>query len=1414
MFLSLLLSLFTIVNGVAVLNPDVYNFSYLTADDGMAQNTVDDIYKDSRGFMWFATWNGLNRFDGYEFIRYGTHSGPNSLNSPFVHTLVEDTYQCLWVGTEEGLNRIDLLSGKVLTLTDDSLSIDPHLSSSVNALLCDREGRIWVGTSMGVSIITLDEQGDIDEVDHLREGADAFVNAFCQDEDGTVWIGYRSGEIQSVSRLSEKAFQFVAAPQALLNQPRAEVFAIYANGADLWIGSANGLKCYNRKDGSLRVYTNHPADPYSLSQDYVKDIVKDNEGNILLATFKGLCIYNSETDNFLQISSDVGKQNHLNNNFVNALFAESDGTIWIGTEKGGINKMIRKQIMFECFQHDSKQPASLSPNPVNAIFEDSNKTLWVGTVEGGLNKYEPASKSFKHFHHVSGNRQTLTHNAVCFITEQKETLWVATWGGGLNRMDLKKEGLFVPVEDEVKSGRFSSYFISWMVYDDKLNGFWVATADGLDFYDLSKQCVLSVLNDPDGSCYLTAVSSLCLDEKRRLWVGTERGMYCIDLNQSDISSGQIAIRTCHLASEGKKRPKVVRITCVNETADQTIWLGTYGNGLYKLENEEGGEFQFVNYGTDNGLSDNVIYGICEDEHGVLWLSTNRGLSCFYPDKESAITFYTSDGLLNNQFYWTAACRLSDGKISFGNVSGLVMFQPEVLRADSAQLSVTLVGGSVYNEPIAPLAFSDEWRVKEEEKSFSLAFSALYYNSPHKLRYAYKLEGFDSDWTEVESNRRFANYTNLPAGRYLFKVRCTNPDGEWSDRITELPIRVVPPFYKESWFLLIVAGILLVSVYYINEMRIRNLRRQKVQLEHMVEERTSDLEDTLNKLMKHQEEISNQNERLIEQNNKISYQKRQLEELSGQLQQATQDKINFFTNITHEFKTPLTLILGPIEQALKLSQNPKVQEQLTLVRKNSKYLLSLINQLMDFRKADSGKLKVNKTPGNFQEFVQAIVLPFYSLAQTRSVIISEFYHLSSPSLFFDVDLMQKILVNLLSNAMKFTPDRGRIQLFVALLPASDSENKQLYISVRDTGAGIPEEMLDRVFQRFYQLENKDIYPVYGQSGTGIGLYLSLQIMKQLGGHIWAKNNQRGGASFRILLPLSVNEWKVAENHVLYDSPELYARSSDADENEDWVNHDKPVLLIVEDNSDMRAFIRSILEDTFNIIEASNGESGLSKTIKYLPDFIISDIMMPVMDGLEFTKKVKNNFTTSHIPVLLLTAKSSTDVRIEGYKSGADGYIAKPFDAELLVARINSMVSSRNRLHDAFENSLDVKSLNIEEESQDRIFLNKLMEVIQENYTEPDFDVTDLLEKMHISKSLLHKKLQSLVGQSAVKMIRSFRLNKAKELMANRSGGQMNISEIAYAVGFNDPKYFTRCFTKSFGISPSSFMDTLVDTDSPS
>ena len=1397
----------------AEFNVNSYNFTYLTSDDGLAQNMVDYIYKDSRGFMWFATWNGLNRFDGYEFVRYDTRTGKNSIKSLFVRCLVEDNFGQLWVGTEEGLNLININSGDVIDIANNEIAENRAVLSSINALLKDSYGRIWIGTEAGLAVATANEQDGISSIELLQDEGE--VLSLYEDDEQNIWVGYKNLGIKRIACHTEKTFQFHSSPDALQGLTNCEIFAFCEDGDFLWIGVSTGLAKYNRKTSEFQFFKNNPLDPNSISQDYVTDIAIDDNNNLLIATYLGLNIYNRDTNKFERIQETPEEQNRLNNNFVNSLFVDANGLIWVGTEKGGINKITKKELLFNVLMHNSKQPASLSPNPVNAIFEDSNHTLWIGTVEGGLNKFNPENSSFIHYKRQFNNPSSLSHNAVCRIVEGGGYLWIGTWGGGLNRMKLDKEGQFERISSIIKKGHFSSEFISNVLYDKERDFIWVATPAGLDLYDLETQSVTHILNDKSADITLETVSWLCIDSHNTLWVGTEKGLFCIDLKESDFAANKIVHKSLRLTTPNGHHYKE-KINCILEGADKTLWVGTYGNGLFRLIRQQDETFQIKNYTTDNGLSDNVIYAMEEDKKGRLWMSTNMGLTYLSAEQNQAGTFYASDGLVNNQFYWAASCRMSNGRLIFGNLSGAVMFDPSIIKADTSQLSVSIVSRKLYNENVNNSNPSDAWVLHEHEKSFSIEFSSLYYTSPEKIKYAYILDGFDDEWREVQSNRRFVNYTNLPTGKYVFKVKCTNPDGSWSDNVTQLNIRIVPPFYKENWFIGLMLIVILISIYYYNEIRIRNLRRQKEQLEKKVEERTrkvesqkniltkqaNDLEKTLQKLIENKEEISKQNVMLIEQNNKISNQKQQLQELSAQLKEATKAKLSFFTNITHEFRTPLTLILGPIEQALKLSHNDKVIEQLSLVRKNSKYLLSLVNQLMDFRKADEGSIKVNKMSGDFPEFIHSIILPFTAILAPRNIQIKEYCRFSHPCFKFDADLMHKILINLLSNAMKFTPENGHISVIASILDGKGS--KKLYVSVKDTGQGISEDEQKKIFESFYQARDINVYPVYGQSGTGIGLFLCKQLVDLLGGEISVKSTVGKGSSFRVLIPLEDSDFDIDEIQGFYKSAEFYNTSTVYDEYNENVDDNKPTLLIVEDNSDMRAFIKSILESKFNIIEASNGESGLNKTFKHMPDFIITDLMMPVMDGVELCRKLKNNFQTSHIPVLMLTAKSSTDAHIEGYKAGADEYITKPFDAELLITRITNMIEGRNRLHKAFELSLDVRALNIHEESKDHIFLDKLMTVMSENYQNATFDVTELSEKMHLSKSLLHKKLQSLVGQSAVRMIRSYRLTKAKELIEMSKGAQINISEIAYGVGFNDPKYFTRCFTQTYGIAPSSFL----------
>ena len=595
-----------------------------------------------------------------------------------------------------------------------------------------------------------------------------------------------------------------------------------------------------------------------------------------------------------------------------------------------------------------------------------------------------------------------------------------------------------------------------------------------------------------------------------------------------------------------------------------------------------------------------------------------------------------------------------------------------------------------------------------------------------------------------------------------------------ENITELQITIQPYFYKTTWFTLIVIVLVAFAAWQFYQWRIRSLKEQKEKLRLKVEQRTHELERQKELLEEQTEELSRQNQILKQQNEKITRQKAQLTKMTRKIQELTLDKIAFFTNITHEFRTPITLIMGPIERALKLSYNPQVIEQLHFVERNSKYLLSLVNQLMDFRKVESDKLEIVKTRNNFLKFANELIVPFEVFAKERNITLKRYYRMSSPEISYDEEAMHKVLTNLLSNAIKFTPNGGNVSLFIALLPSAASGKLTLYICISDTGGGIPDEDINKIFNRFYQSQGQTKYPMYGQAGSGIGLYLCKRIVQMHGGEIHAQNNHTTGCSLRILLPVT------SENSTMKTIAESTPQLTVAD---DTVQASESTgkglyILVVEDNADMRGYIRSILRDKYNVLEAAHGEEALTILNSHAVDFIISDLMMPVMDGIELSRRVKENFTISHIPFLMLTAKTSQESRLESYRTGVDEYLLKPFDETLLLTRIENILENRKRYQKKFAIAMDVDTLNMEEESGDKKFLNRIMDVVKENYKNSYFEVSDFCEAAGVSKSLLNKKLQSLIGQSAGQFIRNYRLNIARELLLkNRENKNMNIAEIA-------------------------------------
>lgn len=1390
---------------------DRYNITYVTMNDGLPHNFIDDLYKDSRGFLWISTaGGGLSRFDGYEFVNYNPNTPHCKLKSNFIRNVCEDNYQRLWMVSEGGTDIIDLSILKTVIPRHPKGILFKILEQPATRVFKDTQGCIWLHCANELHRIEFNDKGEIRTISTLQSvllnGPDIALQDI--DGDGKIWMGANE-EIYKVSSNQQGELTATPIAESLKFETGTYISDFLLKENEVWISTDRGLFRYNKNGNAIKQYQHDASDPYSLSQNYLTDLAITYDKQLVIATLRGINIYNPMTDNFERIANDLpdNGSNLLNSNFINCILTEEDH-IWFGTETGGINLLNPRRLSIRNYRHDKENISSLSRNPVNAVYEDIYGTLWVGTVEGGLNRKERNSENFTHYTRERGG---LSHNSVSALTaDSNNHLWAGTWGGGINLLDLKNPKQVIKVLSSQTESGFPIDFIGALMYDPINKGVWIGANQGLYFYDLDKAQLISPFADKAAENIHGSIGSI-IDKDGKLWLGCLEGVYIIDLH-SRSSQGEFIYRHLNYKLDDPDSRLIEKITCFYEDQNGTLWLGSNGYGIYKRIIDEQGKEQFISYSTTQGLPNNSVRGLLGDINGNIWIGTNNGLSCYHPTENRFINYTKHDGLIDTQFYWNASYRSSHDLLYFGSVGGLVAIESNRPGSSVPTAKVRFTRLRIGNEEILPgneylsqdIATATEIKLHEKEKSFSLEFSALNFEANNAAIYSYRLVGFDDKWIQVPGNRRFASYTNLPPGNYTLQVKYT-PDGEnEGENITELKITIVPYYYKSAWFILSIIVLILIGIWQFYQWRIRTLKHQKEYLHRTVEERTHELEQQKHLLEDQTEELSRQNRMLTQQNEKITKQKAQLIRMSRKVQELTLDKISFFTNITHEFRTPITLIIGPIERALKLSYNPQVIEQLNFVERNSKYLLSLVNQLMDFRKVESGKLEIVKTRGNFLKFIDSLITPFEVFAGERNIILKRYYRMETPDILYDEEAMRKVVTNLLSNAIKFTPNEGTVSLYISALTSADGVRK-IYICVKDTGSGIPEEDLNRIFNRFYQSQNQVKYPVYGQAGTGIGLYLCKRIVQMHGGEIKAFNNRHAGCSFRILLPLQ-QENEQDDKTIIIDHNHMESISPSSDSPKE---REALTILVVEDNTDMRGYIRSILREQYSVLEAANGEEALHILSSNPVDFIISDLMMPVMDGIELSRKVKETFAISHIPFLMLTAKTSQEARLESYRMGVDEYLLKPFDETLLLTRIQNILENRKRYQRKFTLDMDVNVLNMEEESGDKKFLNQVMEVIKENYKNSYFEVSDFSEAVGVSKSLLNKKMQSLIGQSAGQFIRNYRLNIARELiLKNRETKNMNIAEVAYEVGFNDPKYFTRCFTKQFNVTPSAILSNEV------
>ena len=1356
-----------------------YNFKFITETAGLPYSFVSDIFKDSEGYVWVATHYGIGRYDGYQFLNYGTQTEPICLKNDFVHKVCEDNFRRLWIASEGGIDILNLDTYALVELPVPSDSpLRRLMNENVSTVYKDKQGDVWVSANKDLWCIELDAEGAIKNYYHLESECASPVHAVtdlgwtvCAGIDNEVCrITKHEGHLLKVEKLSDSLVSF---------SEDWRISCMQVDGDLLWIGSNRGLFKYHHAGQSLKRYRYSTHRPGMLSQAYITDIKLTERGHLIVSTLNGLNVYDKDTDtfSFIRQTSERGGVT-INCNAIICLFTDGE-TIWLGTETGGINLLSPKRLqtkLWTCGNTDTENDAS---TPVNAVDEDKDGNLWVALVERGLLKWNEDNKSCVHYLFSPNDITSVSNNTLMgILIDSDNRLWAYTWGVGINEIDLNipnNRTFNRHIRDNIPE--LESDFINSACEDVINHGIWFGSTRGVHFYDKRKDTFVRVLFDQSDNEF-EAIYTLLIDSKKRLWVGTTQGVFIIDLASFAKSNKRFDYKYLKYKLDNPQSTQLEKINSILEDKNGTIWLGGNGSGLYQLTSDKNNHFVFRNYTTRHGLPNNTIIGMAEDGQGNLWLTTNDGVSRLNIRSMTFSNYTQVDGLPATQFYWNGI-HYSERHdfIYMATIDGLVIIHPDDEASQHVDSHVKLSSLAIGGNMIYPssgdylkenITLASGIFLHERENRFSIGFTTQNYGNSSRIRFAYRLEGYEEEWNETQPGDGMARYTAVPPGNYTLQVRATDELGRWSEETTEIEVGITPYFYKSGWFYLLLAVATCMAIYLFYKRKTRSYREQKARLEKEVELRTQEL----------------------------AVQNKQLEARAQHVKEITEEKIAFFTNITHEFRTPVTLIHGPIEHALKETQDESVKAQLQIAERNSRYLLSLVNELMDFRKLDIDKVVLDKCSSNFVEFLSELLIPFRVFAKERQIDICTYFRLENPFLMIDPGYMRKVLVNLVSNAIKFTPDGGRIDIFVAAIKGEGGE-KLLYMNVCDTGHGIVTEDMEKIFDRFYQSKKSTKYPVYGQSGTGIGLFLCKRIVYLHGGEIFARNNPGRGASFRMLMPLVPGEQVETRGEIVEAPGTVYL--PDTLQPED--TQKKETILIVEDNKDMRSYIRTLLVGDYRLFEAGDGQEALEIVQKHTIDLIVSDLMMPVMDGMELSRRIKENLATSHIPFLMLTALRSDVQEKKSFEIGVDEYLCKPFDEEVLRLRIRNILNLRKKYKKMFSSSSNVAELHVKEESRDKTFITNAVNLMKEHYADAEYNLERFVRDMGYSKTLVNKKMQDLTGQPIGQFMKNYRLNVAQRII-QESAGDINVSEVAYAVGFNDPKYFTKCFKEFFGYLPSS------------
>ncbi|PWD99496.1 hybrid sensor histidine kinase/response regulator transcription factor [Marinilabilia rubra] len=1338
-------------------------FHHITSKDGLSQSEVYCFLKDSRGFMWFGTVDGLNCYDGYSIKTFTTNrNNPQSLSNNTIHSLVEDSHGRIWIGTDDGLNMYNPKTESINQITPDSIS---NNKLTVNDLLV-YEDHLFMGTRNGLYKIKLED--NYEQVDSCT--LQSIILDFTDDlsninvinlkscSRGGFWMQTDSYVSRIIVESHSKKAITIETP---VQDPSLGMFDFIEDTAgNLWVTSnRNGLIKYNFTSQKITNY--NPSGASGKPSSYrCSGIEIDKEGNIWIGTLdNGLNLITADqTDEdsirFEYIKHNPFNSSSLNSNLIRELYVSRDKVIWIGTIGAGVNYFDTDQKKFNHLTINTS--TNSGSNFIRAVYNNTDKEIWAGTHNNGLYKINRATKKIK--------KLGLENMTVFFITKHTDN----------RKLICSDEGLFLVEESNNAIDVFSHLktFAAFYITKGIQDFYWLATFNGIYRLKIIDNKIIVDENYPLKTPKSTSPQNCRVlhfnKYRNELMVGTEGGgLHILTLNDKH----EVVRDKIYRSSKREGSISNNYIRSITRHSNGDFWIGTY-EGLNKMINDSTSErILFKCYTKDNGLPNNMIHSIIEDDEDNLWIGTNNGLSRFVTSRERFINYSVSDGIQSNEFSEHTAIKTENGEIIMGGINGITSFYPENITTSDRMPQTTITDFYIDGERINPgerigkavpldkgISICDTIVLLPDQNNIGFDFSSMLYPNAEKIKYAYKLEGFDKNWQYTDVTKRHANYTNLKHGQYTFKIKSTNSDGIWEKDAEELVIFIKTPFiYTWYAYVLYLIAIVLIFIYFSYYTIIRYTTKSKLLLEQEHNQKVN----VLNKL-----------------------------------------RTEFFINISHDLRTPLTLIKGPLESILKknnLSEDTK--EQLLLIKRNVKRLNYLIEQLLDVRKAESGKLVTKLQTQDIVAFTKEEISHFTYAIRKKGLD----YKVSSPSpnlmLSFDPAMLSKVYFNLISNALNYT-DFGEINISISKVQKEDHQilNDSKYqsfakIEVSDSGKGISPDKLNKIFDRFYQEKN-----AYGK-GYGIGLSHTRELIEAHKGYIEAESEENNGTTIRFFIP-DMNLLVTEEQKTSSGEDDIFRGKEVEELNEEPkpIKNTAKTILVVEDNADMRSYIKSELIEDYNVLEAEDGINGINMAENHDIDLIISDIMMPNMDGMTYCQRIKSNLKTSHIPFILLTAKTDNQSKYKGIETGADDYISKPFDMEYLVIRIKNLLQSREHLRKVFQRkgtTLEPSSVTVN--SIDEKFLKDLLEALEEGIPDSEFNVSSLEEKLGMSHSNFYRKVKSLTGQSGKELLNEMRMSRAKQILTENKN--IRIDEVAYMVGFTSPKYFGKSFKEAFGVAPS-------------